>query len=76
MIEDQEHVFRGTIGSFSAANLGAHMLGGFTESFSALRICRMCMATKHDIQRKVRKSMIILVCVFTIFFFENVSMYH
>ena len=52
-VEGQDRVFRGSIGPFSADNLGAHSLGGFMESFSSLRICRFCMATRGDIQTKV-----------------------
>lgn len=51
--EGQERQFRGSIGPYSADNLGAHAIGGFIESFSGLRICRVCMATKNDIQTKV-----------------------
>jgi hypothetical protein len=45
--------FLGSIGLFSGDNLGLHAVGGFNESFSGLRICRICMATKEEIQEKV-----------------------
>ena len=45
--------FVGSIGPFSGDNLGLHAVGGFIESFSGVRICRICMATKVEIQEKV-----------------------
>ena len=45
---------RGSIGPFSDDNLGAHVVGGFIESFSSLRVCRICMGTNDDIQTKVK----------------------
>ena len=45
-----KETLRGSIGPFSTGNLGAHMIGGLNESFNCLRICRVCMATKNDIQ--------------------------
>lgn len=50
---DEDRLFRGSIGPFSDDNLGAHAIGGFIESFSSLRICRICMGTGNDIQSKV-----------------------
>lgn len=52
-VEGQERLFRGSIGPFSDDNLGAHTIGGFIESFSSLRVCRICMGTNGDIQTKV-----------------------
>ena len=52
-VDGVDRVFRGSIGPFSSDNLGAHAVGGFTESFSSLRICRVCMATIDDIQHMV-----------------------
>ena len=52
-VEGLEKIFHGSIGPFSSDNLGAHMIGGYIESFSSLRIFRVCMATKQDIQTKV-----------------------
>ncbi|XP_068747232.1 uncharacterized protein [Montipora capricornis] len=49
-LEGQDRLFRGSIGPFSDDNLGAHSIGGFVESFTSLRICRVCMATSNDIQ--------------------------
>lgn len=46
-------IFRGSIGPFSGDNLGSHLIGGYLESFNSLRICRICMATKQNIQDKV-----------------------
>ncbi len=45
--------FVGSIGPFSGDNLGLHAVGGFIESFSGVRICWICMATKVEIQEKV-----------------------
>lgn len=52
-VEGQERLFRGSIGPFSDDDLGAHAIGGFIESFSSLRVCRICMGTNGDIQTKV-----------------------
>ena len=54
-VDGFEKTFRGGIGPFSTDNLGAHMIGGYNESFNCLRICRVCMATKDDIQTSVSK---------------------
>ncbi|CAB4035128.1 Hypothetical predicted protein, partial [Paramuricea clavata] len=51
-VDNVKNVFRGSIGPFSSDNLGSHAIGGYTESFNCLRICRFCMATKEDIQTK------------------------
>ncbi|XP_058961485.1 uncharacterized protein [Pocillopora verrucosa] len=51
-IDEQERTFSGSIGPYSSDNLGAHSLGGFQESFSGLRICRICMATREDTNTK------------------------
>lgn len=52
-VDGIDRVFRGSIGPFCSDNLGAHAIGGFIESFSSLRICRVCMATSDDIQHLV-----------------------
>ena len=52
-LEGKDDVFRGSIGPFTSDNLGAHMIGGYPESFNSLRICRFCMATKQEINCKV-----------------------
>ena len=52
-LEGRDRLFRGSIGPFSDDNLGAHSIGGFVESFTSLRICRICMATSNDVQTKV-----------------------
>ena len=52
-VDGINRTFRGTIGPFSCGNLGAHMIGGYIQSFSSVRICHICMATKDDIQIKV-----------------------
>jgi hypothetical protein len=62
-VEDNIQTFKGSIGPFSADNLGSHTIGGFLESFSCLRICRVCMATKADIQCKVKLSLIFCACM-------------
>lgn len=58
-IDEQERTFSGSIGPYSSDNLGAHSLGGFQESFSGLRICRICMATREDTNTKV----VVVVCM-------------
>ena len=52
-VDGQDRLFRGSIGPFSNDNLGAHSIGGFIESFSSLRVCRVCMGTSNDIQTQV-----------------------
>ena len=52
-VDGRDSVFRGSIGPFSGDNLGSHLLCGFTQRFSSLRICRVCMATSDDIQHMV-----------------------
>lgn len=52
-MDGQDRLFRGSIGPFSNDNLGAHSIGGFIESFSSLRVCRVCMGTSNDIQMQV-----------------------
>ena len=54
-VDGFEKSFRGSIGPFSSDNLGAHMIGGYNESFNCRRICRVCIATKNDIQTSVSK---------------------
>ncbi|XP_070410106.1 uncharacterized protein [Nothobranchius furzeri] len=41
---------KGTIQVVAADNLSAHSLAGFNESFSAGNICRVCTATRSEIQ--------------------------
>jgi len=48
-------VLYGTLAIVSADNLGSLALGGFKESCSANKMCRHCMATKDEAQRKVSK---------------------
>lgn len=38
----------------SSDNLGAHMTGGFIESFNSLRVCRMCTASKEQMQSQFK----------------------
>lgn len=52
-IDEQDNIFRGSIGPFASDNLGAHSIGGFIEGFNALRVCRVCMGTNNDIKTKV-----------------------
>ena len=72
-IEGQDRVFRGSIGPFSGDNLGAHSLGGFIESFSTLRICRFCMATKRDIQTLAWDFHVLSVCLSSVCLFVCLS---
>ena len=51
-LDGQDTLIHGSIGPFSSDNLGAHSLGEYIESFSSLRVCRVCMATSNDIQTK------------------------
>lgn len=64
-VDNVNKVFRGSTGPFSSDNLGSHAIGGYTESFNCLRICRFCMATKEDIQTKV-SCIFILSCYCTV----------
>ena len=52
-LKGKDDVFKGIIGPFTSDNLGAHLIGGYPESFNSLRICRFCMATKDEINCKV-----------------------
>ena len=51
-------VIRGTIATFAGDNLGSQLMGGFKEGGTALRPCRVCMATSHDIREKVNHNLI------------------
>lgn len=51
-----EKTFHAALATFSADNLSAHMLAGFTMSFNAGRVCRYCMATQEEIKEKFRES--------------------
>ena len=42
----------GTLAIESGDNLGSIALGGFKESYSALKIYRHCMATKDESQKQ------------------------
>ena len=44
---DQSITFRAAVSFVSCDNLGAHWIGGFQESFSAFRFCRICMLTSE-----------------------------
>ena len=52
-IDGDNRTFRGSIGPFSGDNLGQHLIGGFSESFNTLRVCRICMGSMNEIQVKV-----------------------
>lgn len=45
-----EQTFYAAIATFSADNLSAHMLGGFSMLFNLHRVCHFCMATYTDIK--------------------------
>jgi len=49
-VHGQSISLHGTVVAFSADNLGAHLLFGYLESFSANRFCRFCLAHKSEIQ--------------------------
>ena len=51
-IDGEDSAIQGSIGPFSPDNLGAHSVGGYVESFTSLRVCRICMGTSDDIQTK------------------------
>ena len=51
-LDGQDNQCHGSIGPFSSDNLGAHSIGGYIESFTPFRICRICMGTSEDIQTK------------------------
>ena len=48
-INGHAKVFKGSLLSCVADNLAAHAIGGFLESFSALRFCRFCMISKEQL---------------------------
>ena len=49
----QKRTIYGTFAVVLADNLGSLALGGFKESYTALKMCRHCMATKEESQTKV-----------------------
>ncbi|KAF1391041.1 hypothetical protein PFLUV_G00064480 [Perca fluviatilis] len=49
-VDGIEQTIHAALATFSADNLSAHMLGGFTMSFSSNRICRFCMATYSEMK--------------------------
>ncbi len=50
--EGHTYVFKVHLSTLIADNLGVHSIGGILESFSVIRICRVCMGKKHDVGRK------------------------
>lgn len=44
---------KGTVFCVAADNLAAHSLAGFQESFTVNKFCRVCMASRADIQQNV-----------------------
>ena len=51
-IDEQDNIFRGSIGPFVSDNLGAHCIGGFIEGLIPLEFAES-MGTNNDIQTKV-----------------------
>nr|XP_037272441.1 uncharacterized protein LOC119164364 [Rhipicephalus microplus] len=51
-----EEVHKGSVFCVTGDNLSQHRLGGFKCSFSHGRICRHCMALRHEISGKHRPS--------------------
>ena len=55
MIRGEPKMIRGALAVISPDNLGSLALGGFKGSCSVLKICRHCMTTKEESQKKVNK---------------------
>lgn len=55
-----EQTVHAALATFSADNLSAHMLAGFTMSFNSARVCRYCMATHTDVKDKFTESDFVL----------------
>ena len=51
----KKHVF-GAVVAILGDNLSSHMIGGFTMSFGAGRICRYCMATHSEMKKNFSES--------------------
>ncbi|XP_064458858.1 uncharacterized protein LOC135369124 [Ornithodoros turicata] len=51
-IELEGEVFKGTVFVVTGDNLSQHRLGGFKCSFTHGRICRFCLALRHEIDTK------------------------
>ncbi|XP_064475545.1 uncharacterized protein LOC135389426 [Ornithodoros turicata] len=51
-IEVEGHPIKGTVFVVTGDNLSQHRLGGFKCSFSHGRICRFCLALRHEISIK------------------------
>ena len=52
-IKEYEQFVCGTLAQCHADNLGRHCIGGFMESFTATKPCRVCDGTRDDFQTKV-----------------------
>ena len=48
-IQGEIRSLRGTLALVCADNPAAHLLGGFKSLTSALRRCRVCLATNDDV---------------------------
>ena len=55
-INNMTYHYFATISVVVADNLAAHQIGGYNESFSGLRICRFCNATKEGIKSEFKES--------------------
>lgn len=53
---DCQYDFKGTVSMIVADNLASHSIGGFTESFTANRICRFCMCTYRNLKETSLKT--------------------
>ena len=52
--QERQYNFRGVVAFVCADNLAAHSLGGFVESFTSNRCCRLCMATREERRQQFR----------------------
>lgn len=46
-----EQNIKAALATISCDNLSAHMIGGFSSSFSSGRVCRFCMASYSDVKK-------------------------
>ncbi len=60
IINGIEQPLHAAVATFSADNLSAHMLGGFTMSFNSHRVCRFCMATYTEMKEKFNEDDFVL----------------
>lgn len=52
-----EQTIHAALATFSADNLSAHMLAGFSMSFNSARVCCYCMATHTEMKKKIQREL-------------------